>query len=70
MFQLPLLRKKTTMSHSEEARKLIGDLSKENIDDLVRPSSLTIELEEVCTRLNPRTELSIPRQSEAMSTRN
>ncbi|KAJ5086268.1 hypothetical protein NUU61_007575 [Penicillium alfredii] len=34
------------MSHAEEARKVIGDLSKQNIDDLVRPSSLTEQLEE------------------------
>lgn len=39
---------------SEEARKAIGDLSKENIDQRVRPASLSNELEEACTGLGKK----------------
>lgn len=42
------------MSNSQEARKVIGDLSKDNIDLLVRPGGLSNELEEVRTGLGKK----------------
>lgn len=42
------------MSTGEEARKVIGDLSKDNIDLLVRPAGLSDKLEEACTGLRKK----------------
>lgn len=39
------------MAHGEEARKVIGDLSRENIDLLVRPTGLSEQLEEASAHL-------------------
>lgn len=44
------------MSRGQEARETIGDLSKENIDQLVRPAGLSDELEEVCA--GPRKQMA------------
>lgn len=42
------------MSNGQEARKVIGELSQDNIDLLVRPAGLSNELEEACAVLGKK----------------